>query len=184
MLTSTNFLILAGVALALAGSGLQGCKKNVDDQNLNTIISSCTLPPDAVTIVPLNKQGNNLLTTTSDQVVISYSDNGKTLTVPCTIAALTDETTQQPSSKYGGLGFYCNLGLLSNRQNNAQIKTFQFVVNNRAAGTIFYDLRDNPNRTSTGVQNCYKLFAFTVDGSVAQPDITLRYNAYILHCNL
>ena len=161
---------------------IQGCKK--PDDGINRIISSCTLPPAPIALVPLNKQGTNLVTSTTDKVVISYSDNGQTQFAPYTIGTLQDTNTKQASTKYGGFAIYCNLGVLSNRKNNTPVKTFQLTVNSQPAGTIFYDLQDDPNRTSTGVQNCFKLVSFQLDTVPVQTDNTVMPSASVLHCNL
>jgi hypothetical protein len=161
---------------------VQSCKK--PDDSINRVISSCTIPPAPIAMVPLNKQGTSLLTSATDQVVISYSDNGQTQVVPCTVGTLQDAATRQPSTKYNALAVYCNLGVLSNRKNNPTVKTFQLTVNGQPAGTIFYDLQDNPNRTSTGVQDCFKLVSFQLNAVPVQTDVTVMPNAAILNCNL
>ncbi len=181
MLKSSNLLSFLGLIIALIIC-TQGCKKPGDD--INRIISSCALPPAPVAMVPLNKQGINLVTSTTDKVIISYSDNGQTQVIPCIIGALQDATTRKPSTKYGGLAVYCNLGDFSNRRNSPQVKTFQLTVNNQPAGTIFYDLRDNPNRTSTGVQDCFTLVSFQLNTVTVQTDDTVMPATAVLNCNL
>lgn len=172
----------SGLIILLLGACVQGCQKPDDD--INRLISSCALPPAPVGFVPLSKQGTNLITSTTDKVVVSYSYNGQTQTIPCIIGNLQDATPRQPSTKYGGLAVFCDLGSFSHRQNNPPIKTFQLTINDQPAGTIFYDLQDDPNRTSTGVQNCYKLFAFQLNTVPVQTDDTVIPYVALLNCNL
>ena len=181
MLKSNNLLIISRIALALSVAVVQGCKKPEDD--INRLISSCALPPAPVVMVPLNKQGTNLITSTTDKVVISYNQNGQTQLVSCVIDTITDATTHRRTTKYGGLAIGCALGSYSYNK-SSPVKTFQLLVNSQPAGTIFYDLRDDPNRTSTGVQNCYKLFSFTLNGVAVQTDATVMPDVNVLHCNL
>lgn len=162
--------------------GAVSCKKTDSDQT-QKIISSCTVPPSPVTFVLLNKQGNSLVTTSADQVVLSYSENGQTRTIPCIVGPLQDAATHQPSTKYGGLVVGCSIGDYSVRQNNP-IKAFQVTVNNQAAGTIYYDLQPNTDRTPTGVQDCFKLISFQFNTVPVQMDQTVMPFTAILNCNL
>jgi len=134
-------------------------------------------------MVLLNKQGTNLVMATTDKVVITYNQNGQTQTIPCLIGPLDDGTTGQRTTKYGGLAVGCSLGDYSIRQANP-VKTFQVMVNNQAAGTIYYDLQPDPARTSTGVQNCFKVVSFQLNTIPVQTDDTVMPFAAILHCNL
>ena len=162
--------------------GAVGCKKTDSDQT-QKIISSCTAPPSPVMFVLLNKQGNSLVTTSADQVVLSYSDNGQTRTIPCVIGPLQDAATRQPTAKYGGLLIGCSIGDYSVRQTNP-IKTFQVTVNNQGAGTIYYDLQPNTDRTPTGVQDCFKLLSFQFNTVPVQIDQTVMPFAAVLNSNL
>lgn len=162
--------------------GAVGCKKEDSDQT-QKIISSCAAPPAPVTFVLLDKQGHSLVTTASDQVVLSYSENGQTRALPCVIGPLQDAATQKPTSKYGGLLIGCNIGDYSVRQNNP-VKTFQVTVNNQAAGTIYYDLQPNTARALTGVQDCFRLVSFQFNTVSVQMDETVMPFAAVLHCNL
>jgi hypothetical protein len=182
MLKLGSLFSSSGFVILLLGACVQGCKKPDDD--INRVISSCALPPAPVGLVPLSKQGTNLVTSTADNVVVTYSENGQTQVIPCLIGTLQDAATRQPSTKYGGLAVFCDLGGFSNRKNNPPVKTFQLTVNNQPAGSIFYDLRDNPNRTATGVQDCFKLFAFQLNTVPVRTDDTVMPGVALLNCNL
>jgi len=173
---------LSGFVMLFLGACVQGCKK--PDNDINRLISSCALPPAPVGLVLLSKQGTNLVTSTTDEVIVSYSDKGQTQRLPCIIGALQDVAPRQPSTKYGGLAVFCELGSISNRKNNSPVKTFQLTINNQPAGTIFFDLRDDPNRTSTGLQNCYKVFAFQFNNAPVQTDDTVMPGVGLINCNL
>jgi hypothetical protein len=131
----------------------------------------------------LSKQGTSLVTTSADQVVLSYNENGQTRTLPCTIGPLQDVATHQPSAKYGGLLVGCNIGDYSVRQTNP-IKTFQVTVNNQAAGTLYYDLQRNAARTTTGVQDCFKLISCQFNTVPVQTDQTVLPEAVVLPTTL
>ena len=163
-------------------AGAVSCKKTDSDQT-QQIISSCTTPPAPVTFVLLNKQKNSLVKTSADQVVVSYSENGQTRTLPCIIGPLQDAATRQPTAKYGGLLVGCDIGSYSVRQANP-IKTFQVTVNNQAAGTIQYDLQPNTARTATGVQDCFQLNSFQFNTVPVQLDQTVLPVAAILNTTL
>jgi hypothetical protein len=168
--------------LTLLVVGLSSCKKTATDQT-PAIISSCTSPPAPVVMVLLDKQGHNVVTTATDQVAITYSNNGQTQNIPCTVGSLVDATTRQPTTKYTGLAVGCDLGSYSIRQTNP-IKTFQVIVNTKAVGTIYYDLQPNPNLTSTGVQDCFSLIAFKLNTIPIQIDNTVMPSVAVLNCNL
>lgn len=114
-------------------------------------------------MVLLDKQGHNLVKSVADKVVISYTDNGQTQTIPCVIRPVQDTGTGQPTTKYdGGLGVGCALGGYSVRQSNP-IKTFQVIVNSQAAGTIYYDLQKNAPQNSATVQDCFNVISFQLN---------------------
>lgn len=174
ILNLTRFLMLL--------MGAVSCTKTDSDQT-QKISSSCAAPPAPITFVLLNKQGNSLVTTNADQVILSYSENGQTQTIPCVIGPLQDAATHQTTIKYGGLLVGCNIGEYSIRQ-TTPIKTFQVKVNNQAAGTIYYNLQPNPDRTMTGVQDCFKLISFQFNTVAVQIDQTVMPFAAVLNCNL
>lgn len=163
--------------LLLVGAG--SCTK-ADSDPTQQISSSCTAPPAPVTFVLVDKQGHSLVTSGTDQVVVSYRENGQPKTVPCVIGPLLDAATHQPSAKYGGLLVGCSLGAYSVRQTNP-VKTFQVTVNNQAAGTIYYDLQPNAARTVTGVADCFQLISFRFNAVPVQLDQTVMPVAAVLN---
>jgi hypothetical protein len=163
-------------------SGLSSCKKIEDDQT-PAIIKSCTSPPAPVVLVLLDKQGRNVVTAATDQVVISYTSNGQRQTIPCTLGSLVDASTRQPTTAYSGLAVGCDLGSYSIRQADA-VKTFQVVVNAKTAGTLYYDLQPNPNRTATGVQDCFQLVSFRWNALPVQLDNTVMPAVAVLPSDL
>jgi len=136
-------------------------------------------------LVLLDKQGHNVVTTATDQVVISYADQGQLKTVPCTLVTLLDATTRQPTTKYPGLAVGCGLGGYSLGPTNP-IKTFHVQVNGQDAGTIYYDLQPNTASTPTytGVRDCFSLVSFQFNTLPVQIDDTVMPFAGVLPCNL
>lgn len=174
--------LLKQLPLLVLMTGLVSCKKTDSDQT-QKIISSCTTPPAPVTFVLLSKQGQTLVTSSADQVVLVYSENGHSQTISCVIAPLQDAATRQPTAKYGGLVIGCNIGDYSVRPTNP-VKTFQVLVNNQAAGTLYYDLKPNADRTSVGVQDCFKLLSFQFNTAPVQVDQTVMPFAAVLNSTL
>lgn len=179
---NTSYMKTINQAFILMGlAGVISCKKTESDQT-QKIISSCTSPPAPVTFVLLDKQGKNLVTSVSDQIYLSYSDNGQTQIIPCVIGPLQDAATRQPTNKYGGLLIGCSIGDYSVRQSNP-IKTFQVMVNNKAAGTIYYDLQPNTTRNLAGTSDCFKLISFQFNTTPVQIDQNVMPFAAVLNCN-
>lgn len=168
--------------LALVLGGMVGCKK-ADSDYTQQIISSCTSPPAPVVMILLDKKGNNLVKTAADKVVISYKEAGQTITIPCTFGSLEDASTRQPTAKYPGLAVGCEFGSYSIRETKPA-KTFQIMVNDQAAGTVYYDLQPNTARTSTGVQDCFKLISFQLNTRAVPTDETVRPFVAVLNCDL